>query len=298
MGKLGDYLREVREAQKLTLKDAAEATAVRQHVLELLEHCKYSVLPSYVHVHGFLLQYSNFLGIDFQNTIKPLLDEECQKENFGKTKEEIDLENEAKQPSIAPSFPVAQVVGFLVVALIIALVGYVIYANGLSSKRMAIKANAQGNQERSYSTEPPAVVAVTPINELPEVLPLLDNKTNREADNISLARADNAAPRTASADTLLQTVIFRFSDECWYHFMADNDNTTSIDLIASAGGTRTMQFKKFFRLDIGNAGGISMQHNGKNYTGFGALRQPIKNIYFRVDENGILQQSRTPPSGS
>jgi cytoskeletal protein RodZ len=318
MGKLGDYLREVREGKKLTLQDVSKATAVRRHFLELLEQGRYAELPSYVHVHGFLSQYSKFLGLDFQNAIKPLLDEECQKETFGKTKEEIELENETKLSS--PKFSTAQVISAVVVIAVIALVGYAFYTNGFSSKRAAARASAAAQpQQREYSTEPPAVVAATPIPEIPEVLPVVaDNKTetpaatspNNDADNrtTAVARLDNtsvsenrpnntADNRTAQPATgTFQTVILNFSAECWYRFMADNDNTTSIDLIAPAGTSRSVRFKNFFRLDIGNAGGISMQHNGKNYTGFGAPSQPILNLYFRVDGSGTLQQSRTQPA--
>jgi cytoskeletal protein RodZ len=318
MGKLGDYLREVRESKKLTLQDVSKATAVRRHFLELLEQGRYSEMPSYVHVHGFLSQYSKFLGLDFQNAVKPLLDEECQKETFGKTKEEIELENETKLSP--PKFSTAQVISAVVVIAVIALVGYAFYTNGFSSKRAAARASALAQpQQREYSTEPPAVVAATPIPEIPEVLPIIDNKTetpaaspdnaidNRTAavarldnTNVTESRPNNTAAdnRTAQAASTFQTVVLNFSSECWYRFMADNDNTTAIDLIAPAGTSRSVRFKNFFRLDIGNAGGISMQHNGKNYTGFGAPSQPILNIYFRVDESGTLQQSRTPPAAS
>jgi cytoskeleton protein RodZ len=321
MGKLGDYLREVREARKLTLQDVSKATAVRRHFLELLEQGRYSEMPSYVHVHGFLSQYSKFLGLDFQNAVKPLLDEECQKETFGKTKEEIELENETK---ISPKFSTAQVISAVVVIAVIVLVGYVLYTNGFSSKRAATRAGALAQpQQREYSTEPPAVVAATPIPEIPEVLPAVDNKTEtaaqatvppaaeNTADNRPTVRLDNTAasesrPINTAAENsaaqaatgTFQTVVLSFSAECWYRFMADNDNTTSIDLIAPAGTSRSVRFKNFFRLDIGNAGGISMQHNGKNYTGFGAPSQPILNVYFRVDESGILQQSRMPPASN
>ncbi|MDR2104897.1 MAG: DUF4115 domain-containing protein [Deferribacteraceae bacterium] len=296
MGKLGDYLREVRESKKLTLQDASKATAVRKHFLELLEQSRYEELPSYVHVHGFLSQYSKFLGLDFQNSIKPLLDEECQKDGFGQPKDELNAEL-SKPPS---SLSVAQIISTVVVILIIALVGYVIYTNGLSSKRIATR-TAPASPERTTPTEPPAVVAVTPIHEESEVLPI-DNRTavNTIAAVENAPSTDNrAAADTAAADApstvKVNTVLLKFSDDCWFHFVADNDNATAIDLIAPAGSSRAVQFNDYFLLDIGNAGGITLQHNSKEYTGFGAAWQPLKNVYFRVDENGVLQQSRSLP---
>jgi hypothetical protein len=160
------------------------------------------------------------------------------------------------------------------------------------------------------------VVAVTPVTEVPEVLPLLDNRTG---SNAAVDQAENAAvdPENITDNTTAvvptvsppvrtdnataaaySNVTLQFSEDCWYRFTADGDNATLIELNSPAGTSRTMRFKDFFRLDIGNAGGISLQHNGKNYTGFGASAQALWGVYFRVDENGTLQQSRIPPTGN
>jgi cytoskeletal protein RodZ len=311
MGKLGDYLRETRETRKLTLRDVSEATMVRQRYLELLEQGRYNEMPSYVHVHGFLVQYSKFLGLDFQKIVKPLLDEECQKETFGKTQEELEIENETKKAP--PAFSTAQIISTVAVLLIIFLAAYGVYTSGFSSKRAAARAGGAQASGEYYSTEPPAVVAVTPVTEVPEVLPLTDNRTRDNAarteniavnpestaDNTTAEVPDNRNVRTDNTSAVAYSnVTLQFSDDCWYRFVADSDNTTLIDLIAPAGTSRTVRFKDFFRLDIGNAGGISLQHNGKNYTGFGANAQALWGVYFRVDENGTLQQSRIPPTGN
>jgi cytoskeletal protein RodZ len=306
MGKLGDSLREARETQKFTLRDVSKATMIRQHYLELLEQGRYNEMPSYVHVHGFLVQYSKFLGLDFQKTLKPLLDEECQKETFGKTQEELEMESEAKKAP--PAFSTAQIISTAAVLLIILLAAYGVYTSGFSSKRAAARAGGAQTSGEYYSTEPPAVVAVTPVPEMPEVLPLSDNRTGNNAgnairaentaDNVTAEVPGNRNARTDNTTTAVYSVTLQFSEDCWYRFTADSDNTTLIDLIASAGTSRTVQFKNFFRLDIGNAGWISLQHNGKNYTGFGANAQALWGVYFKVDGDGTLQQSRIPPIGN
>jgi cytoskeletal protein RodZ len=67
---LGTLLREAREARGVTLADAQEATKINSRYLEALEDGRYDVLPSEVHVRGYLRNYARYLGLD----PKPLLD--------------------------------------------------------------------------------------------------------------------------------------------------------------------------------------------------------------------------------
>ena len=70
MDELGTLLREAREAKGVTLADVQEATRINSRYLEALEEGQYDVLPSEVHVRGYLRNYARYLGLD----PKPLLD--------------------------------------------------------------------------------------------------------------------------------------------------------------------------------------------------------------------------------
>lgn len=70
MDELGTLLREAREARGVTLADAQEATKINSRYLEGLEEGQYDVLPSEVHVRGYLRNYARYLHLD----PKPLLD--------------------------------------------------------------------------------------------------------------------------------------------------------------------------------------------------------------------------------
>jgi transcriptional regulator with XRE-family HTH domain len=67
---LGTLLREAREARGVTLADAQEATKINSRYLEALENGQYDLLPSEVHVRGYLRNYARYLRLDPQ----PLLD--------------------------------------------------------------------------------------------------------------------------------------------------------------------------------------------------------------------------------
>ena len=70
MDELGTLLREAREARGVTLAEAQEATKINSRYLEALEEGQYDVLPSEVHVRGYLRNYARYLRLD----PKPLLD--------------------------------------------------------------------------------------------------------------------------------------------------------------------------------------------------------------------------------
>lgn len=68
---IGQRLRAAREAQKLTLEKVFEATRIRVPYLEALEADDLSSVPSPVQARGYLRNYAEYLGLDFEQ----LLDE-------------------------------------------------------------------------------------------------------------------------------------------------------------------------------------------------------------------------------
>lgn len=64
MGKLGDTLRERRQALGLTLGQAEEATRIRERLLAALEEGNYDRLPNPGYVRGYISSYARFLELD------------------------------------------------------------------------------------------------------------------------------------------------------------------------------------------------------------------------------------------
>jgi cytoskeleton protein RodZ len=64
MEELGTILRETRQARGLTIDDVAQVTRIRPRYLEALEAERYDVLPTPVHVRGFLRNYALYLNLE------------------------------------------------------------------------------------------------------------------------------------------------------------------------------------------------------------------------------------------
>lgn len=67
---IGAILREAREAHGLTLAQAREKTRINARFLDALESGQYELLPSAVHIRGYLRNYARFLELD----ARPLLE--------------------------------------------------------------------------------------------------------------------------------------------------------------------------------------------------------------------------------
>lgn len=65
----GERLRQAREARKLTLKQAVQATRIRSYYLQALENDDLAALPSPAHARGFLRLYAEYLGLDVQELL-------------------------------------------------------------------------------------------------------------------------------------------------------------------------------------------------------------------------------------
>lgn len=64
MTTIGQLLSDAREQKKMTINEVSEITRIRPLYLQALEDGRYSAFSSDVHLQGFLVNYSKFLGLD------------------------------------------------------------------------------------------------------------------------------------------------------------------------------------------------------------------------------------------
>lgn len=70
MDEFGHILREARTTKGLTLAEVQEQIRINARFLDALERGDYAVLPTPVHVRGFLRNYARFLGLDPQPLVE------------------------------------------------------------------------------------------------------------------------------------------------------------------------------------------------------------------------------------
>lgn len=118
---LGEILKSVRQKKKLTLEQVEEETKVRVKYLQALEEGHYELLPSSVYAVGFLVKYTDYLGLNKDDLIKKFSTERGKSYNHAK----IMVARRMHEPlfSITPRFIV--IVGVAIVLL--GLIGYIFY---------------------------------------------------------------------------------------------------------------------------------------------------------------------------
>lgn len=72
---LGERLREIRSEQRVSVAEAAQATAVPEHHLEALETGAYDRLPGDVYTRNFLRRYAKFLQLNEESVLRRYDDE-------------------------------------------------------------------------------------------------------------------------------------------------------------------------------------------------------------------------------
>ncbi len=61
---LGSYLKNLRESKRISLREVAKITRVREHILRAIEEDQHHLLPPATYVKGFLLAYAKYLRLD------------------------------------------------------------------------------------------------------------------------------------------------------------------------------------------------------------------------------------------
>jgi cytoskeletal protein RodZ len=82
MSAVAEQLRQAREAQKLSLSQAAETTKIRSDYLEALEEGKFDTFPAAVYVRGFVRTYATLLKLDVGQVMAGLEKELRQNKRF------------------------------------------------------------------------------------------------------------------------------------------------------------------------------------------------------------------------
>jgi len=66
---LGEFLKRERDLKKISLRELAKNTRVREHLLKAIEGDRYDLLPSPIYVRGFLSAYAKYIGLDSHDVL-------------------------------------------------------------------------------------------------------------------------------------------------------------------------------------------------------------------------------------
>lgn len=121
MIKAGERLKEERIKKGLTIEDVSQGTKIRPNFLEYIEKSEYGKLPSATFAHGFVRNYSSFLGLP-EEEVLGLFKREFDEEKVFRVLPE-GMGKDVDRPIIRTNL--SQV--FLIGILFVALLGFILF---------------------------------------------------------------------------------------------------------------------------------------------------------------------------
>lgn len=254
---VGLILRETREARGLCLDDVAKVTRVGKGYLTALEEEMFDKLPSAVYVKGFLRVYANYLGLPEKDIIE-LYEKKFAGDQF---------QTPGQSPETKQVHSGKTAVGInkkrwylLPVLIIVATATFYIIQNppnwqtGVKERPVPLSVNAKPQQ--SVSPQPQPVLPTADANRRDFTGDAKDSK-NHEVVNY-----DSRSPKGI-------VLKIKVIEDGWLDITIDDAVSQHYEL--KAGDLIEWKGEKGFTLDIGNAGGIEAELNGKTLKSFGNI---------------------------
>jgi cytoskeleton protein RodZ len=286
MGPVGDDLREIRTRRGLSLTDVGRATRVASRYLEALESNEFSVLPAPVFTRGFIRAYCQLLGVSPEDTL---------------ARYERHLGAAAPATPAAPARPVTTArattstpapseseprsrSAVLVSFVLLVILGMALFAMALMTQRrdeFVAERHEPTAAERPAAPpeETPSTVTATPPP--PPTSTVAVAASTPPAPPASVAPPRSTAPTTAPSEAVRVTpqswlpevqaatgglaspyrLIARVSEPTWIRVRTEEGRLT--EETVPAGEVREWTSNRPFVLTLGNAGGVTLELNGR-----------------------------------
>jgi len=255
---LGKYLKDQRESKKISLREVAKNTRVREHILRAIEEDQHHLLPPTTYVKGFLSAYAKYLRLDPNDVLlrygrdlkgesvtlppaqPPKPEQKIPLTQPPKTKQEIPPARPPKpKQKILWNTKQTWVVGGVIVASLIVFYFFSPYP---------YKPPIEPVPEKSIIEEKPPIAPSHPITTTTPV------------------------PEKRPLSLQLKTV-----EETWVSLQVDDQSGK--EMTFKPGESFSVQASNRIRMILGNAGGLDLILNGKPLEKFGKSGEVLTLIF-------------------
>ena len=261
---LGKYLKAQRESKKISLREVAKNTRVREHILRAIEEDQHDLLPPVTYVKGFLLAYAKYLRLDsndvllhYERTLKgePVTHPFTQPK---KTKQKISPTQSPKpKRKILWNTKQIWVGGGVIVASLIVFYFFSPYSS---------KPPVEPIPERLVGGEKPPLVPSPSV-----IAPPLASEEKPVAE-VKQPLTPAPPPHPVTATTAVSekkpfSLQLKAVEETWVSLQVDDQPER--EMIFKSGEGISVQTSNRIRMILGNAGGLDLILNGKPLGRFG-----------------------------
>ena len=245
-GSVGSFLRKSRESQGISLDEAARVTRISTMYLSALEEERFEILPNPAYARGFLRAYAGFLGLS-GDEVSALLergDSPAPQETSRQT-----ATAQSRGTGRAGEYRRRRLVVIMLLLAIVLAAAYLF-------------------REKEEPSAP--VIATVPASALPP--PVQKNRSSVvHPAAVSAATAENPAGETVLPESITRQagIVLKLK------IIQDSSLNITIDGMISqqydlrAGDLIEWKADKVIALDMGNAGGVEAELNGRRLKPFG-----------------------------
>jgi cytoskeleton protein RodZ len=258
---LGRYLKRERELRKISLRDVARNTRVRESFIEALEEDRMDLLPAPIFVKGFLQSYAKYVGLDSDAVLlrfRTLL-----KGN----QEAPQAEPPGRAFSINKNWWVA---GGGVLAVIFGIILIFFGPFGSRSPQPETNGPIPAGKE-------PAVVARTETSSPKEQAPAAMKKAAAASAAEATPQTEEKRVPSPGAEKKLLSVGIKAVEKTWLHIQSSE--SPDMDAILQPGENLSLRDGQRIEMRIGNAGGVDLTFNGTALEKLGTSGEVVTVIF-------------------
>ena len=259
METLGDYLKNKREAQNITLEEVSQATRIRRTILEAIENNDYDLIPPKVFTQGFIKSYASYLGLDENDVIKQFY--EIMESREKKKEPDESIQQQPPQPFLTPARLLV-----LGIICVVALTLWLLRKNPQPADDIVVKSTLKTSSTSSSSVHspPPTSPEVALEERVDHTVPdreepaVPEEELPPEAEKEEETVAQTEAVEAAAEPMALRVVA---AEQVWMRIQLDQDKP--YEALLKSEESLTLKAREKFIIRIGNAGGVELFFNGE-----------------------------------
>lgn len=274
METLGDYLKNKREAQNITLEEASQVTRIGKTILKALENNQFDLIPPKVFAQGFIKSYATYLGLDGSEAVKRYFEALDSLEPEQSPEEEAIQKNQS-QPLFTPGRILLVAIVLVAVFNLWLLMRSPETENETPPKSIPEKQSFPPAQPPSVDQQARSDVDIEgpPASKVEESALVIEEKAaSGEGEEMVVAAGEEIAitekqsPEPSDLKTAVspsEEMILRIVavEPAWLRIQRDQNEPS--EALLRAGESYTVKAQNKFTLKIGNAGGVELFFNGK-----------------------------------
>ena len=299
MVETGQILRQAREAKELTLEDVESKTRIRQRYLSALESGDWDDLPSPVAARGFLRTYATFLGLDADELLSQVQDENGSElmaptASAPSDYRPINLDIYSQAPGRSPWRKRALGLALILIPLVI--IGYALYRYGLPALQQLIDKNAPATAtvilppEGTVANTPMIVATATPLPTIATQTPaatVVPADTQTPTPQPTPTATSTATPAPANSIQLQ----VQATQTAWIRVVVDGE--VQVESLQDPGYEQTFVATRQLEFLTGNAGGVHLTLNGQPVNDLGEVGE-IAIFIWNIQDDKIVEVTPTP----